>query len=256
MQSSAMRTPLAALALVAACTPTRYRADIGAAMVEPSGDIALQNSAGTLNLGLAKNDLEGDLDLGEQETSPYLRLEVDWGPQRVRASGFGFEDTGSGLLANDFGDLLAGSAVGTSIEFFNVSAAWSYDLVPGESFRVGPGLQFGFYSLDVSAQAVGFAAFERVSTDVLVPELFVAGEADFGWGSLVAEIGWMEASLRDASGRYWDVDALVRVHPASQIELFLGYRYILMDADGLAASRDFAGDVNVSGWLVGGGVRF
>jgi hypothetical protein len=251
-----MRLILAALALVAACTPTRYRADIGAAMVQASGDIALQNSAGTLNLGSTKNDIDKDLDLGEQQTSPYVRLEVDWGRHRARASGFGFDANGAGQLAADFGDMPAGTAVDTSIEFFNVSAAWSYDLVPSETFRVGPGVQLGFYSLDIGSQAVGVNAFERVSTDVLVPEIFVAGDVELGWVSLVGEVGWMEASLRDASGTYWDFDAQVRVHPGTHVELFVGYRLIVMDADGEAASRDFAGDIDVSGWLVGGGVRF
>jgi hypothetical protein len=99
-------------------------------------------------------------------------------------------------------------------------------------------------------------AFETVDTDVLAPMPYLDGEIDLGKVSLAASASLMSADLGDANGRYWDVDALIKVQPGGQFELIAGMSYLLVDAHGRAGGRDFDTDFDVFGWFVGGGWSF
>lgn len=250
-------TLLALLMPLVACAPSQVRGDIGGIMPQLRGTMALQNSAGSLQLGNEMNNVDSNLGVGDSEPAPYLRLEADWGRHRVRASGFGFSSSGTGTLGGDFGDLPAGSAVSSSMQFFNISTAWSYDLLGMPGIRLGPGVQLGFYSLDVTVNAASPSGSEKVATDVLVPQPFLDGEIDIGTIiALQANAGLMSANLGDANGRYWDVEALVTCKPAPGFELIAGYRYILLNASGTATGRDFDANLDIRGFLLGGGIRF
>lgn len=241
---------------LAACAPDNYRLGGGAAFLRASGSVALQNDGGTLVLHDEHNDLRGSLDVGDTEPSPYLRFETNLGPQHIRIHGFGYDSNGSGVLAETFGDIPAGTAVTTSMEFFSASAAWSWDLFPGDTVRLAPGVQAAFASLDVSATATTPSVFEKVDTDVIVPMPYLEGAVALGPVTLVADAGVMAAKLGDANGRYWDAEALLRFQPGDDFELFAGWRYLLLDSHGLASDRDFDADIYLNGWFIGGGVRF
>lgn len=118
-----MRKPLllALLCLLAlpACAPSVYRADVGAMFIAGDGNIALQNAGGSLVLTNSQNRFDEDMGLGDLEASPYVRLQWDQDEHRVRAHGFGVEASGSGTLANDFGGMVAGTQVSTSMTFFS-----------------------------------------------------------------------------------------------------------------------------------------
>jgi hypothetical protein len=243
--------------LLAACAPDRYRVDAGVTRLEASGDVALQNSAGTLNLDVDRNDLENDLGLGDAEVVPYVRGEVNWGRQRVELSGLGYRSSGSGVLASAFGDLPAGTAVATDLDFYAISGNWTYDLLPTDRFRLAPGAQLSYYGLDLNATSTVPAAFEEVRSNVLVPELYLAAEALLD--SVVAlevGLGWMEADLGDGRGTYWDAQGLVRVRPQGNLEIFGGYRFLAIDVRGTADARDFDADLEFAGWMFGLGIRF
>lgn len=255
MKMSRTLLSTAGLMTLVACAQSTYRADIGAMFSKHDGRIALQNSSGSNVLGDEMNSLEKDLGIGDTEASPYVRLQWDEEVHRVRMHGFGLHAGGSGVLNGDFGNLSSGSTVSTSMEYWNVSTAYSYALVQNYDFRLGVGAQLGFYALDVAARSGGIR--EEVETSVLVPMPYVDGE--FYLGDLVtlgANAGYMSADLGDGDGRYWDADVWGRVRVTDEIELLAGYRYLLMDADGRASSRDFDADLDVQGWWVGGGVRF
>lgn len=241
---------------LAACAPDNYRLGGGAAFLRASGSVALQNEGGSLVLHDEHNDLKGSLDVGSTEPSPYLRFEANQGPQQIRIHGFGYDSNGSGVLDGAFGNIPAGTAVTTSMEFFNASAAWSWDLFPGDDVRLAPGVQVAFASLDVSATAASPSRFEKVNTDVIVPMPYVEGSIALGPVTLVADAGVIAANLGDANGRYWDVEALARFKPGDDFELFAGWRYLLMDSHGIATARDFDADIYMNGWFIGGGVRF
>lgn len=242
---------LAGLLLVA-CAPDQFRADLGAVFVRAKGDTALATPGGALS----SNHVRNDLGLGDTEAAPYVRMEADWGPQRVKAHGFGYEDTGEGTLSNPFGNIPTGAPVTTKMTAIVGGVSWSWDLMPSKELRLAPGVQAAFYSMDIGARTASPAAENRVNTDVLVPEVYFEAEYDFGWLTLGGNIGYMDAHLRDADGRYLDVEALARVRPTREFEIIGGYRYLLLDADGIASDRRFDADVTLTGWFLGFGVRF
>jgi hypothetical protein len=242
--------------LLASCVPHTFRADVGAMFVHTHGDVALQNSAGTLGLYAEQNDLHDSLDLGDTEGAPFVRLQADWERHRVKVGLFGFEQEGSSILQRDYGNIPAGTAVTTKLQFFNAVAAWSYDLMQGETLRLAPGVQLGYYGFDVAANSAAPAAFEKVTTDVVVPEAYVEGEVSLGLLSLNGSLGLMSADLGDANGRYLDLELGALLRPRREFEVIFGYRHIVMDAHGRASDRDFDADVFLSGWFIGGGLRF
>ncbi len=245
-----------AVGLLAACAPQAFRADVGAAFVRVQGELGLQNSGGSLTLASNMNDVKDQLGTGETDASPYVRFEADWGPHRIKLSGFSHNSTGGGTLVGAFGDLPGGTQVFTDLDFANVTASWSYDLMPTSMFRVAPGVQLGYYSLDLTTRAQTLSAFENVDTDAITPMPYLEAEIDLGRVSVGANAGVMSAHIRDATGRYWDAEAYVRGTPLDNLEIIGGLRYLLIDAHGNATGRDFDSDIDLFGWFIAGGVKF
>ena len=256
MPSKQQWAALLALTCVSACAPSAFRAHAGAAFVRVNGDMGLQNSGGGLTLNQNMNDLRDDLQSGETEATPYLRVEMDWGKQRFKVSGFGHSSAGSGTLGGDFGDIPSGSTVQSDTDFFNVTGSWSYDLMPSSLLRLAPGVQLGYYGLDVSTRSQALTAFEEVETDLIVPMPYLEAEVDLGYVAVQANVGIMSLDAGDADGRYWDAEALAILRPADGFELIGGFRYLLIDAHGTASSRDFDTDLDIFGFFLGGGISF
>lgn len=247
---------LIAVGMLAACAPQNFRADVGGAFVRMQGEIGLQNSGGSLTLASNMNDVKDQLGSGETDASPYMRLEADWGPSRVKVSGFGHNSAGTGTLVGQFGDLPGGTQVSTDFDFVNVTASWSYDLMPTSLFRIAPGLQLGYYSFDMITRAQALSAFESVDTDTFTPMPYLDCEVDLGYVSVGANAGVMGIDLRDGTGRYWDAEAYVRGTPMDNLEIIAGLRYLLFDSHGRATNRDFDSDVDIFGWFIAGGIKF
>lgn len=244
---------LVALPCFAACAGQSYRVDVAPFFGRASGEVALQNSAGSL-AGFYQNDLDGDLNLGDTEPSPYVRLQWDKERHRVRLHGFALDSDSSGVLTQDYGNIAAGTPVSTSTEFFAVAGNWGYQLVRGEHYRLAIGAQASFYSLDVAARSAG--GREEVETSVVVPMPFAEAEAILGPVTIGANFAVMSVDLGDADGRYVDTEAYVRWSVARDFDFLGGYRYIVIDAHGEATGRDFDADVEVQGLFVGAGLRF
>lgn len=242
------------LVALASCTPQTFRVDVGAMLAQAGGKIALQDAGGTLNLGGEKNDIDADLGVGEIEASPYVRLEWEHENHRVRVHGFGFDSEGTGVLSNDFGGLVPGSNVTTSLRFFSAAASYGYECWGNEQFRLALGGQLGVYSMDVAARSgVGR---EEIGMDVVVPMPFVEFETYLGGFTFGINGGIMAADLGDGDGTYADVEGYTRFQLTNEIDLFGGYRFIMMDGDATADGRDFEADVDVQGFYFGGGIRF
>jgi hypothetical protein len=239
--------------LFVACAGQSYRVDVGPFFARTRGDVALQNSAGSLT-GNNQSDLERNLGLGDTEPSPYVRLQMDKDKHRVRIHGFSIDNDGEGVLARDFGNLVAGSAVTTELEFFALCGNWAYQIARGENYRFALGAQAGYYSLDVQARST--LGREVVETDVLAPMPFLELEGLFGSFTIGANGALMSADLGDGSGRYLDLEGYVRWSAAKDFDFFGGYRYVVLDAAGRASDRDFDADVDVDGFFFGAGIRF
>lgn len=246
---------LLVLPFTTGCIPTG-RAYVGAAFMKVAGDLALQNAGGSLNLDATQSDIEDDLGAGDADTSPYVRAEADWGPHRVRVSGFGHSSSGTGTLDNAFGDLAATTNVASDLEVFNVTGAYTWDLFPTGPFRLGIGAQVGYSSIDITVRDTGGVAFERVRTDNYVPMPLLDAEVDLGVVAVGGSLGGFEVDLGDADGRYWDGELFVRASPWSMVEFIGGYRYLSFDSSGEADGRDFDADLELTGWFLAGGIKF
>ena len=247
---------------LAACAGSKYRTDVGAMFGFASGDIALQNAAGSLDLGSNQNSLDDNMGLGDTEASPYVRLQMDKDKHRIRLHGFRMDAEGSGTLAGspgngDFGDILGGTNVTTSMEFLSINGNYSYEVLRTPDYRVGLGLQLAYYALDVSARSA--SGREEVQTDALVPYPFIEVEGFAGGFTGGANASIMALDVGDGSGRYWDAEVYVKWEGTvdrADIQFMLGYRYILLDAYGTATGRDFDADIDVNGVFISAGIRF
>lgn len=251
------------VSVLAACAGQTYRADVGAMFAFANGDIALQNAAGSLDLGSNQNNLENNMGLADTEVSPYVRLQMDKEKHRVRFLGFRMDAEGSGTLAGgpgtgDFGDIPGGTPVTTSMEFLAINANYAYEVLRSPDYRIGLGLQLAYYALDVAARSA--SGREEVQTDALVPYPFIEIEG-FARGGFTggANASLMALDVGDGSGRYWDAEAYVRWEGTidrADIDVMVGYRYILLDAYGNASGRDFDADIDVNGVFISAGIRF
>jgi hypothetical protein len=244
---------LVASALLAGCANSVYRLDAGAMIARANGDIALQGTGPTFNSG-AKNDLDSGLGLGDATPSAFGRLQADADDNRFRAEGFALNTAGEGQLEADYGDILAGANVDTSLSFFTLGANWNHAILRGENWRIGAGVQASFISLDVAARAPGRR--EETVTQSLVPMPMIDGELRFGNVTLGATFAGMYADVGDATGRFLDGELYARWLLSSEFQVFGGYRYILLDAGGEASDRTFDADVAIDGLFFGAGICF
>ena len=254
-----MRTTSSTLILVASvslasCMP-HARAYVGASFMKAQGDVALQNAANNLNLGQARNSLE-TLGADDRSGSAYLRAEADWGPNRVRLSGFGATPSGDGTLSQPFGDLAANTAVHSQLDYANVSGAYTWDVVPTDLVRVGLGVQAGFHTFDLRVEDRSSIAFESLNADLMLPMPCVDAELDLGSFSFCANLGAFEIDMGDADGQYFDAEAFARWEPVMGLEFVGGWRSLSFDANGDADGRAFDADFDIAGWFLAGGITF
>lgn len=249
---------LLSLPCVVGCRTAKYQVDVGPFFAVADGDLSLQNSTGSLS-GNYQNDVDSDLGLGETETSPYARLQFDNERHRIRLQGFGIEASGSGVLASDFGNIVAGAAVSTELDFYAIGANYGYRLLGDRNYRVAIGAEAMLYSLDVTARST--IGRESVTTEVVVPMAFVEAEYLYRDFTVGANAGLMSADLGDANGRYLDIEGYVRLQMTKEFDLMGGYRYLIVDAYGKAdsqgnTSRKFDADVEIQGFFFTAGIRF
>jgi len=242
------------LTALGACTPSAFRAAGGVALMTVGGQVSLDNSSGSAALGAVRNDLDDALDLDDNNVSPYLRFDVDFGSHRVSLSGFAFDEEGDGVLANDFGDITSGTAVRSKMDFLNIKAAYSYGLIDLEFVRVAPGIAVNTLLTDIEVSALN--SFEQVESVVGVPMPFLQAEVGLGPVSAVFDVGAMDIDLNDADGTYWDLEGVLMVRPSDSVDIFAGYRYIDLDSDGTADARSFDADLALRGWIFGLGITF
>jgi len=245
---------LAAVPL-ASCAELVYRADVGAMFPVAKGQIALQNSSGSLVLHDNQQDLESNMGLGDTEASPYVHLQADTERHRFRIHGFLSNTEGTGTLGGAYGDIPANAPVTTSMDFYAIQATYAFQVLRDRNWRLAFGGTLGAYGLDLEARTA--TAREEVETSIIVPMPYVEGELFFGPLIIGGDAAIMAGDFGDGSGRYGDVEAYVKVRPENALfELVAGYRYVLLDAYGTASSRDFDADVDFRGFFFGGGIRF
>lgn len=225
---------------------------------EVRGNVALDASPpGGTALGTIQVDLDDELGIDEPYPSLLVggKLVTDFG--RISVSAFRYDESGSGTLARDFGDIGAGAAVESELRFDNIKAFWSWDLLEWGPLRIAPGVGADVFLLETSVRSVSpVSAFEEIDVTAPVPMVFLESELDLGPVVAIVEAGGMDVHLEDGDGTYWDLDGRVALRLGDQLEVFAGYRYIHLEADGVVDGQRFDADIDVTGWFLGGAIGF
>lgn len=256
MKSGALAL-LCALVSLPSCTLPYVRAYAGYSSMSLSGDVALAPSVGTSNLGGLKVDVEDELGLDGGGGSPYGRLDAGFGPIGVTLSAFTYSKVGTGTITRQFGNITAGTDVRSDIDMTDIKAAVLWNALDIGPLRIAPGVGVNYVDLNLDVRTLtGVAASDTVDVVAPIPMIFLQADLDLGPFGVTVDGGGMSASLKDAKGTYWDLEALVRFQPLPHVNLFGGYRWISLDANGKASGQDFDADIDLKGWFVGGGISF
>lgn len=245
-------------ALMASCAAPTVRAYAGYTEMQLGGSIALEPTLGGVSLGTTQNNVE-ELGLDDDYGSPYARVEVGLGLPRLTVSAFQFEEEGTGQLQASFGNIIAGTTVRSSMDITSAKAALTFDFLNGITaglVRVSPGIAVHAMDVKLAVSDSGSLITEDVDELVALPLPFVQAEVDVGWVAVTGEVGWIALDVEDVDGEFLDVELMLRLNPAAHFELFGGYRYLSLDVAGVADGQDFDTDLDLSGWMVGGGITF
>jgi hypothetical protein len=238
---------LAVLALAGACAPVAATAQVGYARLRLGGEI-------TLGAGDAPQDVGSAFGLGSEDESAYVRVLATCGVPEFGITAFQMSEEGTGVLDGSFGGLPAGTTVDTRLRLgvAKLTAAAALHVGP---VTVSPGALFDVVAIDFRASNGGNR--EEVNDVVVVPMPFVRAVMPFGAFVATAEVGWIDPpSFIDINGRFADVEALLEWRAHSSLGVVAGYRFVSADATGVSGTGDVDLDLQVSGWFVGGSVRF
>ncbi|MBK8980443.1 MAG: hypothetical protein IPM29_31460 [Planctomycetes bacterium] len=229
-------------------------AQLGFARLSVSGDVGLEPSGGGT---FVRTDVDRDLGLGDAANALYGHAQIETVAGNVSVGGFIMSEDGRGSLSQAFGDIPAGTQVDSELDLRNLKAFYSYDLVDVGPVRLAPGIGIDLFDVNASVRSVGpVSAFEEVDVFAPVPMLFVEGEVELSIVSAEVEVGAMSLDLGDVDGTFLDAEARVVVTPTPFLDLFAGYRYLSIDADGRSEGDRFSANLEVQGFFIGGGVRF
>lgn len=230
------------------------RVHAGYMSLQPTGNVALQDAAASNSSNSVRNDLDGGFNFDDQGT-PLLKAEVNLGNWDLVASGFVFEEETRSILANDFGDIAAGSNVTTDFDVRNLQGALLYNLIDLEVVDLSAGVCVNYFDVDMQVTSTT-PATESLAFDTPVPMLYGRVTAGVGIVSAAVGVGWMDVDLGDTDGSFFDLDAMVTVQPFPFLELMGGYRNILIDATGESNRQGFDNHLRLSGFYLGGGLTF
>lgn len=249
-----LATCLVLLAVTGACS-VGASAHVGYTQMAVSGDLGLATGA----LGVpssAHQDIESAFGLGDPQGSPYVRGQTDLGPVVLTGSGFLFSESGSGQLNADFGGIPSGTPVESSLDFANakLSATFDFDLGP---VKLSPGLGLDLFDVQFSARETTFGNTEEVDQLLFVPLLFLRAKAELGGIAGVVEVGYLKTpEVDNAEAEVLDLELMAEVQMASNVWAFAGYRLIDLQGNGESGGDSFDIDMQVSGWTIGGSLRF
>lgn len=252
--------PLASLLLAAGCAPIELTGQVAFAQPRVGGRLALGEEAapggGVPSPPASGQGIDSAFGLGTAQGVPFLRGQAAFGGPVATASLLWVRDSGEGRLDTSFGGLPAGTTVVTDLDLAVARFGLGYDFDVGP-LRVGPGLLADVFALQFRASEVLLGNREEVDDVVLVPLPSLRIGADVGPVRATAELGFLDVpNVGDTRGRFVDIEGLVEWRVLPFGHLFAGYRHIDVDGKGETESRAFAVDLRISGWILGGGLRF
>lgn len=247
---------LSGLVLATSCYQFEITAQAGFAELGLDGDIGYVSGTGGVS---AREDIESGLGLGEDQGTPYVRAAVDFGTPNLAVSAFAFEDDGRGMLSQNFGSVPMGTPVLSEFELTSGKVSYSFE-IPIGPVSIAPGLAVNFIDLSIFVRDTfgpsGLRS-ERVELQAPLPMGFVRGEVDvLGYVQLVGEAGYIKVDVEDVEAEMLDIEALVELTMFEPLNLFAGYRSIDFTGEGEIDGDSVNIDIGLSGFIVGGGIRF
>lgn len=248
---------LGAAALVAALLPSCYQFQVtgegGYAQLGLDGDFGFVDGTSTASI---QQDVESAFGLGDDQGSPYARVALDLGVPHLSASGFIFEDDGTGTLTANFGEnLTAGTAVDSEFDLAAAKIALAFDIDVGP-VTVSPGVAVEYVDLQMSVRDRIGIATEEVDLQAPIPLAFVRAQVELGPVTLLGEGGYLQVDVEDVDASLLDLEFMARVHPTEWLHVFGGYRLLRLEGDGEVDGDSVDLDLDLAGWVVGGGIRF
>lgn len=245
--------PILILALgLMSCSGIGIVADVGVLQAKPDGTVALTDAGNVDNIGDFANDLADSFGITNDVSTPYGRVEVSGLLATFTFSGFVYGDNANGSLQNPYGNLPGGSSVESDYDLANLKGAATLDLLNLGPVRVAPGVCLNLIQVTTRTGVVNNPTLTEDRTNLLpIPQLFLQAELDLGYVDLVVEGGWIEATYSDISGRLIDFEAIVRLRPIDHVEVFAGYRWLDLDADGIQDGQAFDTDITFGGFTFG-----
>ncbi len=241
------------IAFLGSCSVTEFKTDVGYMFMALSGDVGLDASGGggsaNINLGQGLNISNGN--------SPYAKVEVAASGLRIGLSAFKYGDSGDSVLETTFGDITAGSTVDTDLDLINLKATIAYDVIDLGYLRISPGISIDYFDVDMKMTATSpVLVSEEIEYDLPVPMAYVSATLMYEDWTLDAEASGIYVSLSDAEGLFWDISAKLRYQPLPLVEMFVGYRFLLINASGDISGQDFDTDLHLNGLVFGTSVVF
>jgi hypothetical protein len=248
------RTPtVLSLLLAASCYQLQVSAQAGYAQLSLDGEFGYSSGSST---AAVRQDIGSAFGLGSEQGTPYARAEIDMGTPVLAVSGFLFSDEGTGTLIANFGNnLTAGTTVDSKFDLSCAKISYAFQ-IPIGPVSVAPGVAVDYVDLSINMRDQIGIASEDVQLQAPLPMGFVRARLDLGVVEAIAEGGYVQVDVQDITAKLLDVEALVRVKPDDWLDLFVGYRKFQFQGDGLVDNDSFNIDIGLSGFLVGGGVRF
>ena len=244
-----------ALIALTSCYQFEITAQAGYAELGLDGDVGYVEDPGNTNPVAVQQDIQS-LGLGEDQGTPYGRVEMDFGVPVLAVSGFLFEEDGRGVLDATFGNIPVGAAVDTEFELGSAKVSYAFEIPLGPvSIQPGVALNVVDFSL-LARDTIGFATAD-VELQAPLPMGFVRGEIDIlGWLQFVGEVGYIEVDVDDVEAEMLDVEALAELTALEPLNLFIGWRSIDIAGKGEIDGDSVDIDFGLSGLIIGGGFRF
>ena len=250
---------LAAGVLLPGCMNADPLVSVDAALFAPTfgGDIGLSNTTMT---DVASVDLDSDLDLGGTDYVPYVRAEFDFGPLNAMVNGFQTTQKGDGTVTADFGGISAGSTVTTDLDLTMAHGRLVFDLLDMDVLTAGVGLAANWVDMELEARETTFGVDESLDLEQIVPLLAAHVATRIDVPMLIPlrfdlNAAGIALDYKDIDGTMLDLEALLHGE-LGHFGVFAGYRYVMMDVEGVSSGQEYDGDVTLSGWLIGLNVRF
>jgi hypothetical protein len=241
---------LFALLAANACSSWSGTAEVGYAQLAVRGDLALSDTGST-----SEQSVRSAFGLGDDRGAPYVRGRLDVGPLALSGSVMSLQENGEGVLQSGFGGLVAGTPVASDLDVAIGKLAAAFDLRLGP-VRVQPGLAMDVVDLDFTVRETVLGNREEIDELLGIPLLFVRSEVAVGDFLATAELGYLDITSAGDGGRFLDAEARLQWTPVAPVSFAVGYRHLGIDANGATDGGQVGVDLTLSGWFVGGGLRF